>query len=185
VGTEMALFYIKDSVTLSLIASFDSLWSIPNFKMSEKILQIIFTIISKTEDTLIIETKNINDGAISAIQTGNLISYVREELNDRKDLGYPPYKRFIKVSYLGDREKTANTRKALAQLFREYNPTIFGGFVEKLKGKYTTNMLLKIEPSDWSIGELSVGGKIDQDISLRLQSLPADFKIQLDPEDLL
>ncbi len=185
VGTEMALFYIKDSVTLSLIASFDSLWSIPNFKMSEKILQIIFTIISKTEDTLIIETKNINDGAISAIQTGNLISYVREELNDRKDLGYPPYKRFIKVSYLGDREKTANTRKALAQLFREYNPTIFGGFVEKLKGKYTTNMLLKIEPSNWSIGELSVGGKIDQDISLRLQSLPADFKIQLDPEDLL
>lgn len=37
VGTEMAFFYLKNKVPLSIIASFDSLWSIPNFRMGEKL----------------------------------------------------------------------------------------------------------------------------------------------------
>ncbi|MEK7104686.1 MAG: hypothetical protein AAB868_01455, partial [Patescibacteria group bacterium] len=40
VGTEMAFFYLKEKVDLSIVASFDSLWSIPNYKMSEKIIQL-------------------------------------------------------------------------------------------------------------------------------------------------
>ncbi|MEK7588204.1 MAG: hypothetical protein AAB438_00100 [Patescibacteria group bacterium] len=185
VGTEMALFYLKEKVSLSLIASFDSLWSIPNFKMSEKILQIMFGIMHKTEDKFIIETKNINDSAINALQTGNLMSYVREELEDRKNLGYPPYKRFIKISHLADKEETIHTRKALADVFKDYNPTIFGGFIEKLKGKYTTNVLIKLEPHEWSLPDISIGGSIDKQISLKLSSLPSSFAIHIDPEDLL
>jgi primosomal protein N' (replication factor Y) len=185
VGTEMALFYLKNKVSLSLIASFDSLWSIPNFKMSEKILQIIFGIMHITEHSFIIETKNIHDEAISAVKSGNLMSYVRGELEDRKSLGYPPYKRFIKVSHLGDKEDTLYTRKALAEVFKDYNPTIFGGFVEKLKGKYTTNLLIKLEPEEWSIGELSIGGTIHKDVRLKIESLPASFSVYIDPEDLL
>lgn len=185
VGTEMALFYLKNKVSLSLIASFDSLWSIPNFKISEKILQIIFGIMHITEHSFIIETKNIHDEAISAVKSGNLMSYVRGELEDRKSLGYPPYKRFIKVSHLGDKEDTLYTRKALAEVFKDYNPTIFGGFVEKLKGKYTTNLLIKLEPEEWSIGELSIGGTIHKDVRLKIESLPASFSVYIDPEDLL
>ena len=41
IGTEMAFFYIKKKVPFSVIASFDSLWSIPNFKMGERIIHII------------------------------------------------------------------------------------------------------------------------------------------------
>ncbi|MEK7080994.1 MAG: hypothetical protein AAB902_01200, partial [Patescibacteria group bacterium] len=38
IATEMAFFYLRNKVPLSIIASFDSLWSIPSFKMSEKII---------------------------------------------------------------------------------------------------------------------------------------------------
>ncbi len=68
VGTEMAFFYLKEKVYFSVIASFDSLWSVPNFKMSEKIIQLVFSIISKTKEKLIIQTKNENDPAILAIK---------------------------------------------------------------------------------------------------------------------
>ena len=37
-------------MALSVIASFDSLWSIPSFKMSEKILQLIISITEITKD---------------------------------------------------------------------------------------------------------------------------------------
>ena len=52
IGTEMAFFYLKNKVPLSIIASFDSLWSIPNFKMSEKIIQIILSIINNTNEKI-------------------------------------------------------------------------------------------------------------------------------------
>jgi len=136
VGTEMAFSYLKESVPLSIIASFDSLWSIPNFKMSEKIIQILISIINNTKKKLIIQTKNESDRTLKAIESRNLLSFVREELEDRKNLGYPPYKRFIKITHLGDKEQTIKARKMLEETFKEYSPEIFSGFVTKLQGKH-------------------------------------------------
>ncbi len=185
IGTEMAFFYLKDKVPLSIIASFDSLWSIPNFKMSEKILHIIFSTISLTEKKIIIQTKNTDDPAIKAIVNENLLGFVREELKDRKDLGYPPFERFIKISHLGGSEETAKAKKGLAEVFKEYKPEIFSGFVAKLKGKYATNALIKLPPEKWSFPELHKGGSINMILLQKLSSLPPTFSINVDPEDLL
>ncbi|MFA7285305.1 MAG: hypothetical protein WC011_00450 [Candidatus Paceibacterota bacterium] len=185
VGTEMALFYLKEKVDLSLIASFDGLWTIPHFKMSEKILQIILGVINKTENTFIIETKNVQDDIIRSVQNKNLLSYVREELQDRKILEYPPYKRFIKISYNGDKEETKKVKDFLTEYLKEYNPTIFGGFISKSKNQYITNTLLKLEKKDWSLPSLSLEGNLNEKLSKKLSDLPETFNIQIDPEDLL
>ena len=185
IGTEMSLFYLNNKVPLSVVASFDSLSGIPNFKIGEKIIKIILDIISFTQDKLLIETKNINDPAILAIEKENLLSYVREELEERKNLNYPPYKRFIKISYLGEKGDTLKAKEALKEIFKDYNPDIFSGFVQKMKNKYTTNALIKIDPILWSLPSLVIGGKIDQNLHKKLSHLPADFEISVDPEDLL
>ena len=185
VGTEMAFFYMKNKVALSVIASFDSLWSIPNFKMSEKILQIIIVILERTENKLIIQTKNENDSALQAIKNGNLLSFVREEIEDRQKLEYPPFKRFIKITYLGDKAKTERVKEFLTETFKEYNPEIFSGFHAQAKDKYVTNTLIKIDPKKWSLPALSTGAEIDENLLSKLNSLPASFLISVDPEDLL
>ena len=185
IGTEMALFYIKEKVSLSIIASFDSLWSIPNFKMGEKIIQIILSVINNTNKKLIIKTKNENDPALAAILSENLLSFVREELEDRKKLEYPPFKRFIKITHLGDKEQTTRTRKMLEEVLAEYHPEIFSGFVARLKGKYMTNALIKIDPKKWSVPEICTGSKIDENLLAKLLSLPPVFEIFVDQEDLL
>jgi len=185
VGTEMAFFYLKEKVELSIIASFDSLWSIPNFKMSEKIIQIVLGMVNHTSQKLIIQTKNENDNAIQAIKSGNLLSFVREELEDRENLNYPPFKRFIKITHLGDKEQTKRGRKLLSEMFAEYSPEIFSGFVTRLKDQYVTNALLKLEPQKWSLPEISLGSSLDKNLLLKLLSLPTVFEIFVDPEDLL
>jgi len=185
IGTEMIFFYLKNKIPLSIIASFDSLWSIPNFKMSERIVQLMISIIEKTEKKLIIQTKNNEDRSIIAIKNENLTSFVREELEDRKILGYPPYVRFIKITYLGDKEKSINAKKMLRELFKEYNPEIFSGFIAKEKNKYSTNVLIKLENKNWSLPELSTGSSIDQNLLQKLMSLPFGFLVFIDPEDLL
>jgi primosomal protein N' (replication factor Y) len=184
VGTEMALHYLKTKLPLSVIASFDSLWSIPNFRMSEKIIQIILSMLEKTEKKLIIETKNEEDEIISAVKIDNLVSFVREELRDRKTLNYPPYKRFIKISFLGDKSQTANARKFLLESLKEYEPEIFSGFVAKLKDKFITNCLIKINPENWSLPEISHNANIDKNLSAKLSNLPMQFSVTIDSEDI-
>ncbi|MFZ2205220.1 MAG: hypothetical protein WAV23_01370 [Minisyncoccia bacterium] len=185
VGTEMALLYIKEHVDLSVIASFDSLWSVPSFKMNEKIIQLIFSIISKTKDKLIIQTKNKQDPAIHAVETENILSFVREELEDRKNLNYPPFKRFIKVTHMGNKEDSIHTKKALEEVFKDYDPEIFSGFVSKIKDKYVTNMLIKMDTKKWSLPELSTNSKIDEKLLEKLLLLPREFSVNIDPENLL
>jgi primosomal protein N' len=185
VGTEMALFYIKNKIPLTIIASFETLWGIPNFKMSEKIIQLVLSMAGKTKEKFIIQTKNINDPAILALQSGNLLQFVRGELDDRKALGYPPFKRFIKITHTGDKAESLKVREALSEVFSEYEPEIFSGFVGKIKNKYITNALIKINPVRWSLPELSPGGSIDANLLAKIANLPSIFEIFVDPEDLL
>src|SRR3989338_899141 len=185
IGTEMAFFYLKNKVSLSIIASFDSLWNIPNFKMSEKIIQIMLSVIGSTTEKLIIQTKKENDPAIMAIKMENLLSFVREELEDRRNLDYPQFKRFIKITHLGDKEQTIKAKKVLEEIFKEYNPEIFSGFIARLKGKYATNALIKIDPKKWSLPEISAGSSIDENMLQKLAALPPNFDVFVDPEDLL
>ena len=185
VGTEMALFYMKNKVALSVVASFDSLWSVPSYRISEKIVSIIIGITNKTFGTFILQTKNPDDPAIRAATNANLLNFIREELKDRKELGYPPFKRFIKIVHMGNREEMTRAREALQRIFSEYNPEIFSGFVAKLKDKYATNTLIKLEPSKWSLREIVIGGKLDENLLRKLLALPPMFHIFVDPEDLL
>ena len=185
VGTEMAFFYLKAKVDLSIVASFDSLWSIPNFKMSEKIIQLLLSILSKTEKRLIIQTKNKNDPALLAVKSENLLHFIREELEDRKKLNYPPFKRFIKITFLGDKTESIKARQTLKEFLKEYNPEIFSGFIPKNKNQYVTNALIKIETRKWSLPELCVGSSIDQNLKNLLSSLSPSFEVSVDPEDLL
>jgi primosomal protein N' (replication factor Y) len=153
--------------------------------MSEKIIQIILSVINSTGKKVIIQTKNEKDPALLAIQSENLLSFVREELEDRKKLEYPPFKRFIKIIYLGDKEQTVRARKMLEEIFSEYHLEIFSGFVAKLKGKYMTNALIKIDSKKWSLPEISTNSTIDENLFAKLSSLPPQFEIFVDPEDLL
>lgn len=185
VGTEIALFYIKKGIPLSIVASFDSLWSIPNYKMGERILEIILAILEKTKGKFIIQTKNNNDGAILGVNNNNLAPFVREELEDRKNLNYPPYMRFIKVSYTGEKKEINEVKKYLEETFKLYEPEIFAGFIAKVKDKYNINMLITLKPENWSILELSGTGSIDEKLFNLLTSLPPSFNIYVDPENIL
>ncbi|MDR3519916.1 MAG: hypothetical protein P4L63_03480 [Candidatus Pacebacteria bacterium] len=185
IGTEMAFFYLKNKVPLSIIASFDSLWSIPSFKMGEKIIQIVLSVIENTTEKFMLQTKNEKDPTILAIKSENLLPFVREELEDRKKLDYPPFKRFIKITYVGDKAETLKARKFLEEIFKEYNPEIFSAFIPKQKEKYVTNTLIKMNTQKWSLPEISTGSSLDENLFNKLSSLQPTFEVIVDPEDLL
>lgn len=185
VGTEMALPYIEKKIDLSVISSFDSLWNIPSFRMSEKITRLMLSIISKTEKKIIIQTKNKNDGVIKSILEENFSSFVKEEIEERKKLNYPPFFRFIKITYIADKKNTEKARIFLQETLKEYSPEVFSGFIQKQKEKYVTNALIRIESKKWSLKELSLSGEMDEKLKEKLLELKKEFIVSVDPEDLL
>lgn len=184
VGTELALGYLNNEVETSVIASFDSLWSIPNFRMSEKIISIVFGITQKTNKLLLIQTKNTGDGALDAISKDNLLGFVRDELATREKLGYPPYKKFIKLTHVGENEDKEKVKEFLEEYFKEYNPLVYSAFIEKIKGKYITHTLLKVEPDVWSI-DSKIGKIKDLALYKKINALADTFEINIEPDDLL
>jgi primosomal protein N' len=185
IGTEMAFFYLRGKVPLSVIASFDSLRSIPNFKMGERIIQIMLSMIGNTSEKLIIQTKNENDEAVVAIKSENLLFFAREELEEREKMEYPPFKRFIKITFAGDKEQTVRAKKMLEEILKEYQPEIFSGFIARQEEKYVTNALIRLDREKWSLPELSPGSSIDENLHAKILSLPPNFVVFVDPEDLL
>ena len=119
IGTELALFYLEKKIPFSVVASFDSLYSIPSFKMSEKIIRLLSSIISKTDDVLFIETKNESDSGILAVKNDMILQFVRDELNEREELNYPPFARFIKITHLGGKQETAEAKKTIQEFLKD------------------------------------------------------------------
>ena len=86
---------------------------------------------------------------------------------------------------MGDKEETTKTKEWLKEMFKDYNPEIFSGFVPKMKDKYITNLLIKMEKSKWSLPSISLDGTIDENLHKKLSNLSPSFQVFIDPEDLL
>lgn len=183
-GTEMAFSFIEDNIHASGIISLDGLFSIPSFNMGQKIIHLFEKMVGITENKIIIQTRIPDNKILQSIMSGNVLSYLREDINERKRFGYPPFKRLIKITFEGSSSDTEKTREFLEKNLIQYDPQIFSAFVSKVKGNYITNTVLKVDIQNWPLIEKSEH-KIIEDLFQNLHSLPPSFSVNVDPEDLL
>jgi primosomal protein N' (replication factor Y) len=184
IGTEMAFSYLKDEVYASAVISLDGLFSIPSFNITQKIIHIIEKLLYITTSNIIIQTRNPENKTLQYILSGNVLPLCREDLKERKDFGYPPFKRLIKITFEGTAKETEYARNYIEKTLGNYEPQIFSAFISKIKGKYITNTVIKVDPQIWP---LPTDDKkiIDHDLFENLSRLPPSFSINVDPEDLL
>ena len=72
----------------------------------------------KNRKKIIIQTKNKNDPALLAVKSENLLAFCARRIEKIENLGYPPYKRFIKITYLGDKEDSIEAKKVLREVLK-------------------------------------------------------------------
>jgi len=184
IGTEMVFSYLQDEVNSSAVISLDGLFSIPSFNITQKILHIIEKLHNITLNNLIIQTRIPENKILQYILSGNVLPLCREDLIERKDFGYPPFKRLIKITFEGTARDTEKARSFIEKTLGNYEPQIFSAFVSRIKGQYITNTVIKVDPKIWPLptDEKFI---IDQNLSKTLTQLPPSFSINVDPEDLL
>ncbi len=175
IGTEMALLYLDKKIENAAIVSIDSLFSIPDFRINEKVMSILARIRTRTEKKFLVQTRYANLPIIASALSGNANDFYREEIKERKLFNYPPACLLIKITYRGEKNVAWKEMEHVQKLLAPREFSIFPAFIESVKGKHVVNGLLRLSPKEWPNPTL---------LELLL-SLPPAFTIKVDPENLL
>ncbi len=179
IGTEMALNYLHSQIDFSAIASIDSLFAIPNFRIREKIFRLLMQIRSITNEKFFVQVRNTELETVNLALSGNILDFYKREIVERKELDYPPFSVFIKITSRGTRLFVEKEMAKLVDLLKNKNLEISYSFFpsssERFGSQYAMNCVIKIKKDLWPHREL---------ISL-LRSLPPHFEIKVDSDNLL
>ncbi|MEI8337613.1 MAG: hypothetical protein WCF92_00525 [bacterium] len=175
-GTEATLEKLPPgSVDYVAIASMDSLFSLPDFRVRERIMHLLIDIKSKATECFLIQGRNLDQSVVEQGLSGDLNTFYKEEMEVRKKWGYPPFEIFIKFTITGEKIKVKEEMESLGYFFKEYNPVIFPAFIKIKRGLTVAHMLLKISKEKWP----------DQRLIKMIESLPFGIEVRFDPESLL
>jgi primosomal protein N' (replication factor Y) len=174
-GTEMLVHYLNQPIENAAVFSVDSLFTIPDYKINEKVFHLLLSLRLRAQKIFCIQTRNPDQPVFSYIFQGNLLDFHREEIAARRKFAYPPFATCIKLT-VGGKKGSVETELAKAeQLLAEYEPIRYPSFIEEKRGVYREHILLRLKPEVW----------IDEKLLAILRSLPPFFDIAVDPDSLL
>ncbi len=176
-GTQKALDYIpSDSVDYSTALSVDSLLSVPDFKIEEKIFSTLTEILDKTKEAFDIQVKDPKTRVIELFASKDLHKFTKSELKLREKLMWPPYVQLISVSISGNRKAVIEKMQKLIDIFADYKPRVFRDFIYLDKNTVELKALFRVPSDIWP--------DASKDFYKKLKELPAEFKIELNPEQV-
>lgn len=174
-GTEMALPYIDQEIENTAIASIDSLFSVPDFRVTEKIMALFLKLRSITKKKMLLQTRNPEQKVFEYGLAGNLFDFYRDEIAKREKFNYPPFSLLIKISVEGEKKDIVSKMSILKSDFEDETIDIFPSFIKGRGGKSIMHALLRIPRATWP----------NPKIISKLMSLSPEFTIKVDPESLL
>lgn len=185
VGTEMIFSYINQPVDRVVAISVDGLFTLPEFKINEKVFHLLLKLKSLAKKSFVIQTRFPELPIFDNVLRGNISSFYKQEMESRKIFQYPPFKLLIKITKEGKNESQLNKEiEALQKILAEWSPTSYSAFIPKIKNLYIKHVLLKIDPASWPPKQ--TGQALGQEKLARiLSSLPPSYKIDIGPESLL
>ncbi|MEA1929288.1 MAG: hypothetical protein U9M92_00130 [Patescibacteria group bacterium] len=171
-GTEMVLHYLPNKIENTLVVAMDSLFSLPDFRINEKLFTLLSRLRMAATKRFAIQTRYPEQTLFDQAIKGNLLDFYRAEISERRRFDYPPLKLLVKISREGDKAGIQADMKKLVGLLEAYEPIVFPSLRKPAGGGHRLNLLIKLPPEKWP----------DETLSTVLQSLPPSFIVEVDPE---
>lgn len=178
IATEMLFYYINQPVERVAVASIDGMFTLPDFRINEKIFHLLLKLRALAKKTFLIQTRLSEQSVFNDAIRGNIPGFYRTEIENRKRFQYPPFKLLIKITREG--KNKAQVKKEIEELeknLEEWEPINYPAFIPKIKNLYSWHILLRLDPESWPDEQK----KLHQILS----SLPLFWKINISPESLL
>ncbi len=156
VGTQMVskgLDFVNVGVVGILNA--DNMLNFPDFRSHERAFQLMAQVSGragrhKKRGKVIIQTHHPAHPIIKQVTENDYKGMYRQQISERREFGYPPYTRLVKISMMHSREDYLN--EAAAELTRRVRESFPGKvlgpeypLVARVRNQYIKNTLLKLE----------------------------------------
>lgn len=184
IATPMIIPYLT-TADHSMIISIDSLFSIPDYRMNERIFALILSLREKSKKTLLMQTRTDDTEIIELALQGKLSQFIENELTLRKTFHYPPYGTILKITVRGGKNFISEEIEYLKSFFKECVlvipktmslDTSANARKNKIKDAvYRMHAIIKLPEDTWP----------DELIITKLRTLPPHFTVEINPEHLL
>lgn len=174
-GTEMMLQYIHEKSENSAIISLDSLFSLPDFRIQEKILYMLTRMRTLTSRDFIVQTRKAEEKVFEYGLKGNMSDFYRTSIEERKKFNYPPFSMLIKLTLEGKKDTIVKDMEEAQTILEPYEVEVFPAFTHTVKGNYVLHGLIRLSRDKW----------VDPSLLDKLRGLPPSVSIKVDPETLL
>jgi primosomal protein N' (replication factor Y) len=154
IGTQMvAKGHHFPDVTLVGVILADTAFSIPDFRVQERLMQLLMQVSGRAgrgeeKGKVIIQTFNPFEPSILAVKSGNIDEYINIELKRRKNLFYPPFSKIILIRTRSFDEKRGiellnKIKESLIKLKRSeiLGPT--SSPIARIKNEYRFQLMIK------------------------------------------
>lgn len=197
IGTQMITkgHHFPD-VSLVCVVNADILLNIPDFKSNEKTFQTLIQVAGRSgraneQGEVLIQTLRPDHYAIKHVIDQDYNSFIEKELSIRKNIGYPPFVRILRLLVkLSDEEKAFTLIKKIYFLTQKFcldlnlidKITIFGPTkapIEKIQNNFRYHIIIKCKKIDYLI---KLGNLLYDNISLQDKK---NIEIDIDPVTLL
>jgi primosomal protein N' (replication factor Y) len=128
IGTQMIAKGLDiGNVTLVGVVNCDVMLGLPDYHMNERVYQLITQVSGRAgrgtkRGRVIIQTYNPGSSVVQNILNMDYESFYKKELEDRKELGYPPFSNVVNIIISGKDE--SSVKKDIKELFAEISKDI-------------------------------------------------------------
>ncbi len=174
IGTEMALLYTKEEIEHIAVVSIDSMFSIPDFSIHERILTNLLRAKSLASKTFLLQTRNPESPIIGFAHSGNIREFVRAELKDRRTYKYPPYSFMIKLVVQGAPTVVQKEAEQLKKFLSDFEIFGYPILTQTNKNRLTYGLLIRLEADAWPHEKLVE----------KLRALPQYIKVVIQADNI-
>ncbi|MGE0268899.1 MAG: primosomal protein N' [Candidatus Omnitrophota bacterium] len=144
---------------LVAVLQYDNEINRSDFRCSHKALSVLIKLRQMAKEKFVVQTRNPDDQSILAARTLDFEKFLDLELNNRKELGLPPYQHLAAITVRGEDEvQVLNTAVLLSARFKEQSaPSIevldpYPDVRAKLRDQYRYIIMLKSKSAPGLIG---------------------------------
>jgi primosomal protein N' len=181
IGTELLLPYMASNALkgekniASYIASLDTLFSLPDYSLNEKIWRLCALLDETTKEKVVIQTRNLEHPLLQAWQTNDGSAFWKKEMEEKKRFNYPPHGVLIKVTMRGKKDKIGIEMRAFEESVKKWKPMIFPAFIKTINNQHILHCLLSLSREGW----------VDENLLQILRELPPSVIVEVNPRSLL
>jgi primosomal protein N' (replication factor Y) len=120
-GTYMAIPYLTRDIDDALVVSMDALLTTPTWRLEEENLALLLRLRERTKNTVYIQSRTKEHELITYAKYAEVERFYTDEIALRKSFNYPPFARFIHLTWQGTPLEAKNLESLVHELLDPFS----------------------------------------------------------------